>query len=112
LEHADAPTNEYVPAQHRHASVDRHQTVRAAVLHQLPSATRHHAHILHLSSTPPFDAHTLVDQEGTSRGIQQTTGHHITTQSNKPPILSAVYIYSRRASSFVSHTEKRLGKRS
>ncbi len=73
LTHADAAgTLEYMPAQHRHASVDRHEAVRAAVLHQLPSAARRHAHMLHLSSTPPFDEHTLVGQEGTSRGIQQT----------------------------------------
>ena len=107
LEHADAAgTFEYVPTQHRHVSVDRHQAVRAAVLHQMPSAARHHAHMLHLSSTPPFDAHTLVGQEGTSRGIQQTTGHHITTQSNEPPILPAVYIYSGRVSSSALRTER------
>jgi hypothetical protein len=44
--HAAAPAGEYVPAQHRHASVHRHEVVRVAVLHQLPSAaTRHAGHI-------------------------------------------------------------------
>ena len=49
----------------------------------------------------------------TSRGIQQPSGptHH-TTQSHRPPILPAVYIYSGRASSSASlRTETRLGKR-
>ncbi len=35
----------------------------------------------------------------------------ITTQSNKPPLLPAVYVYSRRASSEAIHTETRLCKR-
>ena len=56
--HADAPAVEDVPAQHRHASVDRHEAVRVAVLHQLPSAAKRHAHMLHLSSTPHFDTHS------------------------------------------------------
>jgi hypothetical protein len=103
---------EYVPAQHRHASVDRHEPARVAVLHHLPSAARRHARMLHLSSAPPFDAHSLVAQQDTSRGIQQPSGplHH-TTQSHKPPILPAVYIYSGRASSSALRTETRLGKR-
>jgi hypothetical protein len=63
LTHADTPVIiEYVPVQHRHASLDRHEAVRATVLHQVSSAARRHAHILHLSSTPPFTAHTLVGQ--------------------------------------------------
>ena len=47
----------------------------------------------------------------TSRGIQQTTrpSHH-TTQSSKPPILAAVYMYSRRAASPAIRTETRSGK--
>ena len=47
-----------------------------------------------------------------SRGIQQPTrpSHH-TTQSNKPPTLAAVYIYSRRGASSGIRTETRLGKR-
>jgi hypothetical protein len=41
----------------------------------------------------------------TSRGMQQPSGpSHDTTQSNKPSILSAVYIYSGRASSSAIHT--------
>ena len=36
---------------------------------------------------------------------------HHTTQSNKPPIPPAVYIYSGRASSSENRTETRLGKR-
>ena len=40
LTHADAPAGETLPAQHRHASVDRHEAVRVAVLHQLPSAAK------------------------------------------------------------------------
>ena len=59
---ADAPAFENVPAQHRYASVDRHETVRVAVLHQLRSAARRHARQLRLSSVPPFDAHSLVVQ--------------------------------------------------
>jgi hypothetical protein len=45
--------------------------------------------------------------------IQQPSSRrsHHTTQSNKPPILAAGYIYSRRASSSVIHTETRSGKR-
>ena len=35
--------------------------------------------------------------------------HRITPQSNKPPILAAVYIYSRRASSSAIRRETRLG---
>jgi hypothetical protein len=42
-------TFEYVPAQHRHASVDRHEVVRVAVLHQLPSVARRHARMIHLT---------------------------------------------------------------
>ena len=47
----------------------------------------------------------------TSRGIHQPSrpSYH-TTQSNKPPILAAVYIYSRRASSSVIRRETRLDK--
>jgi hypothetical protein len=60
--HADAPAGENVPVQHRHASVDRNEPVRLAVLHQLPSAARRHARMLHLSSAPHFAAHTLVGQ--------------------------------------------------
>ena len=102
LTHTAAPAGEYVPAQRRHASVHRHAPpLPLAVLHQLPSAARRHAHMLHLSSTPHFDTR-----------IQQPRGPppH-TTQSNKPPILPAVYRYSRRTSSSVMHTETRLGKR-
>jgi hypothetical protein len=48
----------------------------------------------------------------TSSGLQQPTrpSHH-TTQSNKPPILAAVYIYSRRAASPAIRTETRSAKR-
>ena len=48
----------------------------------------------------------------TSSGIHQPTrpSHH-TTQSNKPPILAAVYMYSRRAASPAIRTETRSGKR-
>jgi hypothetical protein len=42
-------TLENLPAQHRHASVDRHQAVRVAVLHKLPSAARRDARMLHLT---------------------------------------------------------------
>ncbi len=112
MTHADAPPFEYVPVQPRHASVDRHEAVRVAVLHQLPSAARRHARMLHLCSAPPFAAHTPVSQEGTSRVIQQPSrsAHH-TTQSDKHPIRPAVYMYSRRVSSSKMHTETRLGKR-
>jgi hypothetical protein len=55
-------TPEYVPAQHRHASVDRHEAVRVALLHQLPSAATRHAPMLHLSSAPHFAPHTLLGQ--------------------------------------------------
>ncbi len=42
---------------------------------------------------------TLVGQCGTSRAIQQPSrSSHHTTQSHKPPIFPAVYIYSSRAS--------------
>ena len=58
-EHADAPGGETLPAQHRHASVDRHEVVRVAVLHKLPF-TETSSNMLHLSSAPHFDAHTLV----------------------------------------------------
>ena len=48
----------------------------------------------------------------TSRGIQQPSRpSHAATQSHKPPIPPAVYIYSGRASSSVIHTETRLRKR-
>ena len=47
--HADVPAGMYVPAQHRHASVDTHDADRVAVLHQLPSAARRDAPMLHLS---------------------------------------------------------------
>ncbi len=48
----------------------------------------------------------------TSRDIHQPSGpSNHSTQSNKPPILPAVYIYSGRASSSVVHTETRSGKR-
>ncbi len=48
----------------------------------------------------------------TSSGIQQPSrpSHH-TTQSNKPPLLAAVCIYSRRAASSAIRTETTLGKR-
>jgi hypothetical protein len=48
----------------------------------------------------------------TSWGIQQPSrpSHH-TTQSNRPPILAAVYIYSRRAASCAICKETRLGSR-
>jgi hypothetical protein len=52
---------EYVPAQRRHASVHRHEPLRVAVLHQLPSAATRHAPMLHLSSAPHCAAHTLLD---------------------------------------------------
>jgi hypothetical protein len=46
----DAPnTFEYFPAQYRHPLVDRHDEARAAVLHQLPSAARRDARMLHLT---------------------------------------------------------------
>ena len=48
-EHADAAGGENVPAQHRHASVDRHEVVRAALPHQLPSAASRDARMLHLT---------------------------------------------------------------
>jgi hypothetical protein len=67
--------------------------------------SRRHACMLHLSSAPPCAAHTLVGQQGTSRGIQQRSG---TTQYNKPPILPAVYIYSGRVSFSELRTETRL----
>ena len=39
--HANASVPiEYVPAQHRHASEDRHEPLGLAVLHQLPSAAK------------------------------------------------------------------------
>ncbi len=60
--HAAAPAGEYVPAQHRHASVDRHETVCVAVLDQLASAATRHAPMLHLSSAPHFPPHTLLGQ--------------------------------------------------
>jgi hypothetical protein len=45
----------------------------------------------------------------TSSGIQQPSRpSHDTTQSNKPPIHAAVYIYSRRAASSAIHRETRL----
>jgi hypothetical protein len=49
--------------------------------------------MLHSSSAPIFDAHSLVAQQDTSRVIQQPSGptHH-TTQSHKPPILLSTYI--------------------
>ncbi len=56
LTHADDPADEYVPAQHRHASIDRHETLRLAVLHWLPSAASRHARMIYFSSAPPFDA--------------------------------------------------------
>ncbi len=126
-----------MPAQHRHASVDRHEPLGLAVLHYLSSAVRQHPHLLHLSSDAHFGAdssravrrHTsLVYVEYppaqcvphqspgspliTSRDTQQPSGpSHHTTESNKSPILPAVYRYSRRTSSSVMHTETRLGKR-
>ncbi len=42
-------TVRYLPAQHRHSSVDSHEGVRAAVLHQLSSAVRRDARMLHLT---------------------------------------------------------------
>jgi hypothetical protein len=53
---------EYLPAQQRHASVDRHEAVRAALLHQLPSAATRHAPRLYLSSAPHFALHTRLGQ--------------------------------------------------
>jgi hypothetical protein len=62
MTHADDPIApvviEYVPAQHRHASEDRHEPVRVAVLHHLPLLQKHHARMLHLSSVTPFAAHS------------------------------------------------------
>ena len=58
----DTHNSEGLPAKHRHASVDRHEVVRVVVLHKLPSAAKHHARMLHLSSAPPLAAHTLVAQ--------------------------------------------------
>ena len=60
--HADAPAGEYLPAQEREGSVDRHEAVRVAVLHQLPSAATRHAPMLHLSSSPHFPPLTLLGQ--------------------------------------------------
>jgi hypothetical protein len=60
LTHAAAPAAEYVPVQHRDASVNRHEVIRVAVFDQLPSAARRHARILHLSSAPHFPPHTLL----------------------------------------------------
>ena len=63
LTHAAAPASEYVPAQHRHASVDRHEPpLPLGVIDQLPSAATRHAPILHLSSAPHCAAHTLLGQ--------------------------------------------------
>jgi hypothetical protein len=73
--HADAPASENVPAQHRHASVHRHEHV--AVLHQLPSAATRHAPMLHLSSAPHFPPHTL-------RGQEAGTHTHTHTPKNVP----------------------------
>ena len=42
----NADTNEYLPAQHRHSSVDRHEAVHAAVLRQLPSVAKRDARML------------------------------------------------------------------
>jgi hypothetical protein len=53
---------EYVPAQHRHASLDRHEAVGVAVRHQLLSAATRHARMPHLSSAPHFPPHTLLAQ--------------------------------------------------
>ena len=53
---------EYVPAQHRHASVDRHEAVRVTALHRLPSAATRHAPMLHLSSALHVAPHTLLEQ--------------------------------------------------
>ncbi len=53
---------EYVPAQHRHASVHRHEALRVAVLHELPSAATRHAPILRLPSAPHFPPHSLLGQ--------------------------------------------------
>ncbi len=69
--HAAAPAAEYLPAQHRHASVHTHQPLRLAVLHQLPSAARRHAGILQLFRGAHFHSllvtHTLVGQESWTR---------------------------------------------
>ncbi len=116
LTHADAPAGENVPAQHRHASVDRHEVVRVRCFTSCP-LLQDTMLACSISPQPLPLMHTLVGLQDTSRGIQQPSGpSHHTTQSNKPPILPAVCIYSRRASCAVSssseiRTESRLGKR-
>ena len=71
--HADAPvTPEYVPAQHRDASVDRHARLRVAVLHELGSGARRHAAMLHLSSAPHCAPHTLLAQYAATHTLTHT----------------------------------------
>ena len=53
-----------------------------------------------------------MNMSGMTLGAYHRLAHHrITPQSNKPPILAAVYIYSRRASSSAIRRETRLGSR-
>ena len=64
----------------RSASVDRHEAVRVALLHQLPSAATRHAPMLHLSSAPHFAPHTLRGQYAGTHTHTHTHPHTHTHQ--------------------------------
>ena len=56
---------ENLPAQHRHASADKHEPLGLAVLHQLPSAARRDAMLAcYISPQTLTLVHTLVGQKG------------------------------------------------
>ncbi len=74
-EHREAPPSEYLPAQEREGWVERHEEVRVAVLHQLPSAATRHAPMLHLSSAPHFPPHTLPGQKAGTHTHTHTHTH-------------------------------------
>jgi hypothetical protein len=95
--HAAAPAGEYVPAQHRHGSVDTHEPLRLTLLHQLPSAARSHAPMLHVP-------HVLRNTERGEVGLE--TG--VPLASRRHPTRSLARGMHTRAASHDTHTHIRV----
>ncbi len=103
--------------QQRHASLHSHAALCTSAVTLTPRSRRPSSN---KRPIPPWSmlqrnvslARSPASLLITSWGIQQPSRpSHDTTQSNRPPIPAAVYIYSRRAASSAIRTETRLGSR-
>jgi hypothetical protein len=90
-------------SQHQHASLHLHAALCTSAVTLTMCRSR---------GPPPASSSPLGAYWTHTEHIQQPSGpSHHTTQSNNPPILPSVYIYSSRASPFGIRTETRLCKR-